>query len=159
MRRWEAWWNHAALAALSLTGLVYGVFKYAVPSPDPDSRAGHPLQPVFMKAHLLVAPFALLGVGLLLRRHALARMREGERDGRRTGALMLWLLLPVALTGYLIQVFVEPAFVRGTGWMHAALGALFVVGYALHPKRRSPPPFLAAAPDDGVTEPVVDETS
>lgn len=154
MKRWEAWWNHAALVAVSLTGLVYGVFKYWIPSPDPDSRAGHPLQPVFMKAHLLVAPFALIGVGLLLRRHALARMRQGEHEGRRTGALMFWILLPLALTGYLVQVFVEPGFVRGSGWAHAALGLVFVFGYALHPKRRSEPPVLQVAADDGVTEPI-----
>ena len=158
MKRWEAWWNHAALAAVSLTGLAYGVFKYAVPSPDPDSRAGHPLQPVFMKAHLLVAPFAVFGVGLLLRRHALSRLRQGEREGRRTGSLMLWLLLPVALTGYLIQVLVGSGAVRAAGWSHAALGVLFVFGYALHPKRRSPP-FLSAAADEGATERVVEETS
>ena len=140
MKRWEAWWNHAALAAVSLTGIAYGVFKYFVANPDPDSRAGHPLQPVFMKAHLLAAPFALIGVGLLLHRHALARMRRGEPQGRRTGGLILWLLVPVALSGVLIQVLVDARAVRWTGWTHAALGALFVVGYALHPKRRSEPP-------------------
>lgn len=158
MKRWEAWWNHAALAAVSLTGLVYGVFKYFVPSPDPDSRAGHPLQPAFLKAHLLAAPFALIGVGLLLHRHALARMRRGERQGRRTGGLILWLLVPVALSGVLIQVFVEPGAVRWTGWMHAALGLVFVLGYALHPKRRSEPPVLQVAADDGVTEPIPEES-
>ena len=157
MKRWEAWWNHAALAAVSLTGVVYGVFKYWVPNPDPDSRAGHPLQAVFLKAHLLAAPFALIGVGLLLHRHALSRMRRGERQGRRTGGLILWLIVPVAVTGVLIQVFVEPRAVRWTGWTHAALGAVFVLGYALHPKRRSPPPTFAAAADDGVSEPTLEE--
>lgn len=159
MKRWEAWWNHAALAAISLTGVVYGVFKYAVPSPDPDSRAGHPLQSVFMKAHVLVAPFAVFGIGLLLRRHALSRLRQGEREGRKTGKLMLWLLLPVALTGYLIQVLAGSGADRATGWSHAALGALFVAGYAFHPKRRSPPPVLQVAADDGVTEPIVEESA
>ncbi len=107
MRRWEAWWNHAALAAVSLTGLLYGIFKYWVPGPDPDSRAGHPLQPLWLKAHVLLAPLAVFGVGLLLRRHALARIKSGEKNGRSTGVAMLWLFAPLALTGYLIQVFVE----------------------------------------------------
>jgi hypothetical protein len=137
MKRWEAWWNHSALIAVSLTGLVYGVFRYAIPSPDPDSRAGHPLQPYLLKTHILVAPFAIMGVGLLLRRHALARMRQGEQHGRRTGAAMLWLFAPLALSGYLIQVFVEPGTVRWTGWIHAGLGAIFILGYVFHPKRRS----------------------
>jgi hypothetical protein len=33
--------------------------------------------------------------------------------------------------------------VRATGWIHAGLGALFLLGYAVHPKRR------AAAPSNG----------
>jgi hypothetical protein len=137
MKRWEAWWNHAALAAIALTGLAYGIFKYVIPSPDPDSRAGHPWQPAMLKAHILVAPFAILGVGLLLRRHALARIRQGEQHGRRTGIAMLWIFAPLALTGYLVQVFVAPDAVRWTGWIHAGLGLLFGLGYAVHPKRKA----------------------
>ena len=40
MKRWEAWWNHSASIAVSLTGLVYGIFKYFVPGSDPYSRVG-----------------------------------------------------------------------------------------------------------------------
>ncbi|HTY42684.1 MAG TPA: hypothetical protein VMH79_12490 [Thermoanaerobaculia bacterium] len=137
MKRWEAWWNHAALAAISLTGLAYGVFKYWIPSPDPDSRAGHPLQPGLMKAHLLVAPFAVLGIGLLLRRHALARLERGEQSGRQSGLTMLWIFLPLVLTGYLLQVFVAPGAVHVTGWIHAGLGLVFALGYVFHPKRKA----------------------
>jgi hypothetical protein len=137
MKRWEAWWNHAALAAVSLTGVLYGVFKYWVPGPDPDSRAGHPLQPLWLKAHVLIAPFAIFGVGLLLRRHALLRLRAGEQNGRRTGAAMLWIFAPLVLTGYLVQALVERGPIRAAGYSHAALGLVFLLGYALHPKRRA----------------------
>jgi len=139
MKRWEAWWNHAALTAVSLTGLVYGIFKYLVPSADPDSRVGHPWQPAVMKAHILVAPLALFAVGLIFRRHALARIRSGEPNGRRTGTVMFWLLLPMALTGYLIQVFVETAAVRAAALSHLGLGLAFLLGYAFHPKRHATP--------------------
>ncbi|HEY1251780.1 MAG TPA: hypothetical protein VGH97_11370 [Thermoanaerobaculia bacterium] len=137
MRRWEAWWNHAALAAISVTGLLYGIFKYWVPSPDPESRAGHPLQPLWLKSHVLIAPFAVFGVALLLRRHALARIRSGEKNGRRTGVAMLWIFAPLALTGYLIQVLVASGPTHAAGYAHAALGVLFALGYAVHPKRRA----------------------
>jgi hypothetical protein len=137
MKRWEAWWNHAALIAVSLTGLLYGVVKYAVPSSDPDSRIGHPWQPALMKAHVLVAPFAVFGLGLIVRRHVLVRIWTGEINGRKTGVAMLWLFLPLALTGYLIQVFVEAGSVRAAAWSHAALGVAFVLGYAFHPKRET----------------------
>jgi hypothetical protein len=138
MKRWEAWWNQSALIAVSLTGLFYGIFKYFVPGSDPYSRVGNPLQPWILKAHILVAPFALMGVGLILRRHALARILSGETSGRKSGIAMLWLLLPLGMTGYLIQAFTAPGFARGTGYTHAALGLIFGLGYLLHPKRRTP---------------------
>ena len=138
MKRWEAWWNHSALVAVSLTGVLYGVFKYFLPDLDPDSRVGHPLQLALLKAHILVAPFAVFGVGLLLRRHALARIWTGEVNGRRTGSVMLWIFLPLTLTGYLIQVLASGGAARGVGFSHAALGVLFLLGYAAHPRRKAP---------------------
>jgi hypothetical protein len=137
MKRWEAWWNHAALTAVSLTGLLYGIFKYCVPGLDPDSRAGHPLQPLWLKSHLLVAPFAVFGVGLLLRRHALARIRSGEKNGRRTGTAMLWIFAPLALTGYLIQVLVEPGVMHAAATRMRRWACCSLLGYAVHPKRRT----------------------
>jgi hypothetical protein len=137
VKRWEAWWNHAALVAIGLTGLAYGAFKYFVPNPDPDSRVGHPWQPGVMKAHLLVAPFAVFGVALLLRRHALLKLRHGEERGRRSGWVMLALFAPLVLTGYLVQALTEPGTVKATGWIHAGLGLLVVLGYVWHPKRHA----------------------
>jgi hypothetical protein len=137
MRRWEAWFNHAALAAISVSGVAYGIFKYFVPGSDPDSRIGHPWQPVLLKAHILVAPAVVFGIGLLFRNHAMARLRSGAGKRRYTGALMLWLVLPLTLTGYLVQVLVETTAVRAAGWSHAALGLWFLLGYALHPKRKA----------------------
>ncbi len=137
MKRWEAWWNHVAIAAVSLTGVAYGAFKYFVPGSDPDSRIGHPLQTLFLKAHILVAPATLFAIGLIFRRHALARIRNGEPNGRRSGAVMFWLLLPMAVTGYLVQVFVETTAVSAAAWSHAGLGVAFLLGYAFHPKRKA----------------------
>jgi hypothetical protein len=134
MKRWEARWNHAAIVAVSLSGLAYGILKYFVPGSDPDSRIGHPWQPVMLKAHILLAPMAVFAIGLIFRRHALARVRDGEPNGRLSGSVMFWLLLPLTVTGYLVQVFVETTPVRAAAWSHAGLGVLFLLGYALHPK-------------------------
>jgi hypothetical protein len=51
---------------------------------------------------------------------------------------MVWLLLPLTMTGYLIQVFVETTPVRAAAWSHAGLGVAFLLGYAVHPKRKAP---------------------
>ena len=135
MKRWEAWTNHLAIAAVSLSGLAYGVMKYLMTNPDPDSRLGHPWQPWALRIHVLAAPIAVFGLGLLFRRHALARLFGGEVEGRRSGSLMTWLFVPLCFSGYLIQAITGEAARRWTGWTHAAVGLFFAAAYVFHPRR------------------------
>jgi hypothetical protein len=145
MKRWEAWTNHIGWSLTALSGLVYGVLKYFVTSPDPDSRLSHPWQPSVLALHLLAAPVAVFSLGLLFRRHALARIWAGEREGRRTGVSMAQLAVPLALSGYLLQALTGDAARRWTGWLHALAGLLFAVAYAAHPRRSRLPDDAAEA--------------
>ena len=145
MKRWEAWTNHIGWSLTVLSGLVYGVLKYFVTSPDPDSRLSHPWQPAVLAVHVLAAPVAVFGLGLLFRRHALARIAAGEREGRRTGVSMTRLSVPLALSGYLLQALTGDAARRWTGWLHAGAGLLFAAAYAAHPRRSRLPDDAAEA--------------
>jgi hypothetical protein len=109
------------------------------PTTDPDSRLATPWQPSVLAVHLLAAPIAVFGLGLLFRRHALARWITGERQGRRTGGLMFWLAVPLGVSGYMISVLTGELTRRWTGWIHAAIGLLFAAGYALHPRASALP--------------------
>jgi hypothetical protein len=133
VKRWEAWVNHAGWILVALSGVVYGVLKYFVTSPDPDSRLGHPWQPAVLAVHVLTAPVAVFGLGLLFRRHALARLSSGEPERRPTGTVMTLLAIPLALSGYVLQILTGDAAKRWTGWGHAVLGLVYAVGYAMHP--------------------------
>jgi len=135
MKRFDAWFNHAGWALVSATGIFYGVLKYFAHNPDPESRLGHPWQPGVLAAHLLVAPAAVFALGLVLRRHALARWRRGDREGRRTGGIVLFWGFALILSGYLLPVLTGDAARRWTGWIHAGIGLIVAGAYALHPKR------------------------
>jgi hypothetical protein len=135
MRRWEAWTNHVGIALVGGSGVVYGLMKYVLSGSEPDSRLGHPMQPAVAKLHILAAPIAVFGLGLLFRRHALARLFGGEVEGRRSGSLMTWLFVPLCFSGYLVQAITGEAARRWTGWTHAAVGLLFAAAYAFHPRR------------------------
>lgn len=149
MKRWEARVNHIGWSLAALSGLVYGVLKYFATSPDPDSRLGHPWQPAVLAAHVLAAPVAVFGFGLLFRRHALTRLSTGERARRRTGTAMILLAIPLALSGYVLQVMTGDAARRWTGFAHAALGLVYAIGYATHPLSSRP------LPDDEAEEPTL----
>jgi hypothetical protein len=153
MKRWEARTNHIGWSLTALSGLAYGVLKYFVTSPDPDSRLSHPWRSAVLALHLLAAPVAVFGLGLLFRRHALARISTGERDGRHSGVWMTCIAIPLALSGYAVQALTGDAERRWTGWLHAGAGLLFAAAYAVHPRRSGLPDDAAeTAPQaqDGV---------
>ena len=133
MKRWEAWINHVGWGLTALSGIVYGYLKYFAVSPDPDSRLARPWQPGILALHVLAAPIAVFGFGLLFRRHALTRLTTGERERRRTGTTMTLLAIPVAMSGYVLQTLTGDVARRWTGWAHAAIGLVYAIGYALHP--------------------------
>src|SRR5262249_31523990 len=104
MNRWEAWIIRGGFGLAAASGILYGIAKYFLANPDPDSRAGHPWQPVFLAAHVLAAPAAVFAMGLLLRGHVLPRIRRGEREGRRTGLTLLAIGLAPVPPGDLVPV-------------------------------------------------------
>ncbi len=134
MKRWEALVNHLGWGIVAASGLLYGVLKYFVHGSDPDSRLAVPWQPSVLAAHVLAAPVAVFALGLIFRRHALTRLSMGQREGRPTGRALTWFAFPLAATGYLIPVLTGEAARRWTGWIHAAIGLVFAVGYVFHPK-------------------------
>jgi uncharacterized membrane protein YidH (DUF202 family) len=146
MARWEAWVIRLGFGLVSASGILFGVMKYFLANPDPDSRVGHPWQPGVLAAHVLAAPAAVFAMGLLLRGHALPRIRRGERTGRATGLTLIAIGLPLVLSGYLVQVFTGEGARKATGWIHAAVGVVFALAFALHMPASSPPDDSAETP-------------
>jgi hypothetical protein len=132
MKRWESWVNRIGVALTAASGIVYGVMKYFLAGANPDSRLGHPWQSWILAAHVLAAPVAVFGLGLLWRSHALGRLQLGERLGRRSGLAILRVAPPLVLSGYLIQVLSGDGTRKATGWLHAALGVAFALAFILH---------------------------
>lgn len=139
MKRWAALLHHLACLAVGLSGVAYGVMKYFLAGSDPDSRIGHPWQQPMLKVHVLTAPFLIFALGLVFSGHALKRLKEGEDPGRASGAGLLVLAAPLVLTGPLVQVLTGDAARRWTGWIHAALGAVYVLSYVAHLLKKRPP--------------------
>lgn len=138
MRRGAAVPNHLACAVVGLSGVLYGVMKYFMTGPDPDSRAGPAWQQPMLKVHVLTAPLLVFALGLVFSGHALARLKGGEDAGRTSGAGLLALAAPLVLTGPLIQVLTGDAARRWAGWSHAALGSVYVLAYAAHLLKKRP---------------------
>ena len=148
MSRWEAWVIRAGFGLAAVSGIAYGVMKYFLANPDPDSRVGHPMQPAVLAAHVLAAPVAVFAMGMLLKGHALARIRRGEREGRATGLLLFGIGLPMVFSGYLVQVFTGEAARKASGYFHAVVGLVFALAFALHVPASRPPDDSAEPPSE-----------
>jgi hypothetical protein len=81
----------------------------------------------------------VFALGLVFSGHALARLKAGEDPGRASGAGLLAFAAPLVLTGPLIQVLTGDAARQWTGWIHAALGVVYVLAYVGHLLKKSPP--------------------
>lgn len=132
MKAWETWTVHVSTILVAGTGAVYAVMRYLLEPADPYAVVNHPLQPTLQHLHVLTAPFLVFGAGLIWREHVWKHFRNGVRSGRRSGLWMLPTLLPMVISGYLIQTTVTEGW--RTAWIavHLVTSALWLVGYAGH---------------------------
>lgn len=132
MSRGLAWSIHLATGVLSLTGLAWAWMRYLLEPADEFSVVNHPAEPEVRIGHLLVAPLALFLWGLVWRSHVWARWRVGVQQRRRTGFLLMVLVLPMVASGYLLQVTDDESWRLAWTWMHAVTGTAFAALYLIH---------------------------
>lgn len=144
--RWSVWITTALTAA---TGIGYFWTKYLVEPSGPFAVVNHPLQPFFLKAHILVSPLLLLALGMISLRHVWRHFRSGVRWSRRSGLTTALSVLPMVATGYLIQTFTATGWVRAMALSHIGFGTLYLVGISLHQVFVRRGPTGAGTPREG----------
>lgn len=132
MSRFEKWTVWITTLLTGITGLAYLWTKYLVSPPDAFAVVNHPLQPLFLKTHILVSPLLLFALGMIALRHVWLHFRTGVRIGRKSGIITALIIVPMVLTGYLIQVLTGEGWVRAMALSHIAFGTLYLVGIGLH---------------------------
>ncbi|HEX6309632.1 MAG TPA: hypothetical protein VFZ69_15765 [Longimicrobiales bacterium] len=159
MTRFERLIVWGSTLAVSVTGLVYAWMKYLLEPVDAFAVVNHPLQPLVLKLHILTAPALVFGIGLIALRHIWPHFRTGVQRGRRSGLTAALVLVPMILSGYLIQAVTHIGWLRAIALSHLALGALFAIGAGVHyavsrRARQSGGAARRAVPDRAVRQPV-----
>ncbi len=137
MTRFERWsvWSSAMQSGPTCWGLDWT--QHLGGSSDPWALVNHPLEPWLLKIHILVAPVFVFAVGLITIRHVLMHIRARIRRGRLSGLAMVWLMIPMVGSGYLIQVVSTEGWLTGLAIAHIVTGAIFLLAIAAHRVRIS----------------------
>ena len=117
---------------MGITGVVYGYMRYFAEPADPYAVVNHPWQPVLRDTHIVTAPLLVFAVAWVWQDHVWKRVRSGFRARRSTGLALFALFVPMVLSGYLLQVAVEPAWKNVWIVLHVATSCVWTVGFLVH---------------------------
>jgi hypothetical protein len=131
MSRGQVMLLQLSLLAMAVTGLVFAWMKYFMKSDDPFAVANHPLQPYALDAHVLLGPVAVFAIGWVFGNHIWPAYRGGAPN-RRSGIVSMLFIVPMTLSGYLMQVSVEDATRKVFAVSHWVSVVVFAVAYIVH---------------------------
>ena len=135
MTRRTAWIVHSATLLVGGTGLLYAWMRYLAEPVDEFAIINHPWQPATQHAHIVLAPLLVFGCGMIWPGHVWARLRSGFRARRGTGLMLALLLLPMTISGYLLQVSSEEWTRKLWIVVHVATSVAWLVVYLWHQLR------------------------
>ncbi|HJQ97118.1 MAG TPA: hypothetical protein VJ826_02335 [Candidatus Polarisedimenticolaceae bacterium] len=157
MSTFEKWLLWSSTAAVALTGIVFGWMKYFLTGDDPYSAIHHPLQPLVLKLHVLTAPVLVFALGVVYTRHVVRQWRSGRARGRPSGVGIVATLLPMVLSGYLIQTISSESWLFRVAMVHLAASLVYLGTLGAHQvaawrqsRRAAPRP---ASPLSGIAAP------
>lgn len=132
MTRFQKWLLWGSSILTGVTGVVYWWMKNMMDPVAEWAVINHPLQPWVLKAHIVAAPVLIFAIGLIAAQHIWKHFRTSARRGRRSGLITMYVLGPMVLSGYLIQVVTHPGLLATLMWLHVGTGAIYLVGLAAH---------------------------
>lgn len=132
MSRIQLGWLHVSVALTAATGIVFAFMKYFMTPADEFAVVNHPLQPHMLALHVVIAPLALFVLGWVFSSHMLPKYRFGDGTNRRSGVSAMILIVPMALSGYLLQVSTSETLREAMAVAHWISSGVFTVAYLIH---------------------------
>lgn len=132
MTPFERWSNHASNLLVGGTGVVYAVMRYLMKPDDPFAIVNHPLQPAVQHLHILFAPLLVFAVGLVWLRHVAPRLLKRQHPRRVTGIGLAVLVVPMIVSGSLVQTAVDDDWRKIWGIVHLVASLIWLLAYGVH---------------------------
>ena len=123
---------------VGVSGIALFVLKDLVVIEGEFGPESHYLEDDVQAAHILTAPALVFACALIWQDHVWTKFKSGARARRRTGLLLLSLLAPMILSGYLLQVSYNEPWREIWRVTHLVSSLVWLVAYGVHqltPKR------------------------
>ena len=131
MNRSQTIFLHIANLVVCTTGLVYAWMRYLVTPADEWAVVNHAWQPHVQHLHVLGAPLLVFAMGLIWSAHIIGKLQNGRKN-RVAGIGLTALFLPMAASGYLLQIAVQPGWRQTWMWVHIVSSLMWVVAFVFH---------------------------
>jgi Na+/proline symporter len=145
MNRLQALYLHACVFLTAGTGAVYAWMKYAMRTEDPFAVVNHPVQPFLLSAHVVIAPLLVFGFGWVFADHIWPKFVQKNAPQRKSGLWSMGAIVPMVLSGYLMQVMAGDVLRQAMAVAHWTASALFVLAYSVHLIRKPERPLNGTA--------------
>jgi len=132
MNRLQVLYLHACVFLTAATGAAYAWMKYAMRTDDPFAVVNHPMQPFLLSSHVVVAPLLVFGLGWVFADHIWPKLVQKKAPLRKSGLWSMGAIVPMVLSGYLMQVTTADAPRQAMAVAHWIASALFVIAYSIH---------------------------
>ena len=132
MKRWERWTFNALSLVVAATGFACLWMKYVLENDDPFAVVNHPWQNGMLDLHVVASPALILMFGIVFNSHVMKKLRATRLPNRRSGFISLGTFAAMVVSGYLLQVSSNEAWLQALVVLHVASGAIFSVAYAIH---------------------------
>jgi hypothetical protein len=132
MSRLQVFYLQACVVLTAGTGILFAWMKYAMKGGDPFAVVNHPWQPFMLAAHVVVAPLLVFAFGWIFSEHMWAKFRNHGAPQRGTGIWSMAAIIPMVLSGYLLQIATADATRQAMAVAHWTSSGLFTLAYAVH---------------------------
>jgi len=112
-------------------GSIYGIYKYFLKVESEYGLRPHQMQGVWQGVHIFLSPLLIFIFGILFKEHIVKMYKSATRK-RKTGLSLVFLMIAMILSGYLIQIIYakEPKVL--IAYIHIAVSFLFGFFYLIH---------------------------
>lgn len=128
----DTWLVHLSTLLVGGTGLIYAWMRYFATPSDPFAVVNHPWQPTLQHLHIWVAPLLVFAVGLIWREHVWKHWKNGVKVRRSSGVVLMLNLVPMVVSGYLIQTAVTPGWRQTWVAVHLVTSGIWILAHLLH---------------------------